>query len=1350
MPIVKRFFKRFSKLSEAMASSANAEPLPLSAFFDYRAIVILGEPGIGKTTAFAASNKEEGNAICCTVSEFLNFPDGEFWGKTIYLDALDEHRAEEAGQSVIAAIVGKLRKLGSPKVRLSCRTLEWHGGSDVRGLGKAAQGEDVQILNLLPLSPEDIETIVAEQVNDVSAFLDGARQRDLEKLLSNPETLKLYLEVYKDSGGWPETRKDLMKKSVALLLREENEQHTRVRSDKVSDERLRAAAEDLSAIHAFSNAKGFTLSKATKVAEHPPIQELTDIDLEAAGIAARSRLFESKPSGSIKPQHKTTGDFLAATALARRILKGHLSRGRADGHLSRGRAMSLITGKDGRTLSHLRDIYAWLIALLPGDGQYLLHADPFGALVYGDVAQWPDATRRDSLNILREYATKDDPWFRSGHWQTPLLGGLASEGMVEDFRRILKNEEDPGVTGVVLSALKYGSRLPEMGDDLLVFVRDESRLEWLKNEALFALINNCPDRISDLKEILGEVHSGDISDKDLALRTTLLCQLYPSVITPDEVVEYFVNDGQIALGNFGYFIHCKLVPLTPDEALPNLADAMIARSDKVRLLSDFDKKHMVGPLVIQLLKVHGDTATPGMIFKWLGLYLDKYGQHRLDNDHQKFIRAYIEGRDGLYEALFRYWLAHSKPSEDEPWYEYEFGYRVLHAAKPSSFCATLLSMAERESDQSKADMLFTEAANQVMHADPGILPIVLDDLYEFAVQHPRFLSTWDKVCWCGLYDRHFEHKLEKQSHQDDQKARRTADVKFLKSQIADLRAGRAIQSLRYGAEHWFGYSMGSDGKLQPFERLAEVTSTDIAKAMAAGFEVLLKGKEQHSPASIAELACKSQSHYVGYPILAGADIVAARSQEEFLALPDANLKAALAYRVLFPCPEHDWEDWIFKHKPALGQEVLEDVWRAEIKGGKTRDLSRLYIEKTENPVTLLILRGIQKVLTENPQPSAEILRTMLTAILQHGDPEVLRSIAVPTLQSGKLRGEKHTLWLATASLLDPGTYSQKLKRKAKESVRDMWAAYHILIAGAGSPMNGYERTPQLQMAISILGSMFGFKRKKRKKRDRCVSEVDPNEKATREINDLINALSGLPTQDAAHSLEALCTDQSLHEWSEHLLHAKTLQAKNMRDMTFKPVSPAEVCKFLANGAPANMQDLQATTLDILDDIAPTIHDSNTNRWKNFWGLRGRGKPERPKIENDCRDVLLDMMRPAFAARDITAEPEACAANDKRVDIRLTSRDIGTLPIEIKRDENPEVWSGMEEQLVRLYANDPNTHGRGVFLVFWFGDGNLAGPPKKLGISKPKTADELQKALERIKPNRCIEVRVMDVSKPNDG
>lgn len=77
--------------------------------------------------------------------------------------------------------------------------------------------------------------------------------------------------------------------------------------------------------------------------------------------------------------------------------------------------------------------------------------------------------------------------------------------------------------------------------------------------------------------------------------------------------------------------------------------------------------------------------------------------------------------------------------------------------------------------------------------------------------------------------------------------------------------------------------------------------------------------------------------------------------------------------------------------------------------------------------------------------------------------------------------------------------------------------------------------------------------------------------------------------------------------------------------------------------------------------------------------------------------------------------------DKRADIVLLNSAKQKLPIEVKRDYHPDLWTACENQLDRLYTRDPQAQGYGIYLVFWFGDKRPRSMPKPPNsIPKPNT------------------------------
>lgn len=91
-----------------------------------------------------------------------------------------------------------------------------------------------------------------------------------------------------------------------------------------------------------------------------------------------------------------------------------------------------------------------------------------------------------------------------------------------------------------------------------------------------------------------------------------------------------------------------------------------------------------------------------------------------------------------------------------------------------------------------------------------------------------------------------------------------------------------------------------------------------------------------------------------------------------------------------------------------------------------------------------------------------------------------------------------------------------------------------------------------------------------------------------------------------------------------------------------------------------------------------------------------------------------------------------------------------LPIEVKRDSHDELWTACETQLIGKYAADPKAQGYGIYLVLWFGSGNVSIRNMTDGGRRPQSASELEQRLIAQLDGRyksTIAIKVLNVSLP---
>ncbi|NJM32590.1 MAG: hypothetical protein HC848_06705 [Limnobacter sp.] len=244
--------------------------------------VLLGEPGAGKSTAFAmqvqaiqeqaihsqATNAQaksalpmdaqsmqlqvrEGTttgAVLLTVAEFIHADPQvqENWkNKCLFLDGLDEARGG-SDNAMLYQIKNKLQALNNPKFRLACRAADWYGPSDHSVLCGASPNGQLPVYALQPLTTADVETIVNQHISDREKqstnsqqsqppnpksgnspgadFLTQAKQAGLDNVLENPQLLQLLLKAHQQ-GQLPTNKKELYEAACKQLVAEHNKAH---------------------------------------------------------------------------------------------------------------------------------------------------------------------------------------------------------------------------------------------------------------------------------------------------------------------------------------------------------------------------------------------------------------------------------------------------------------------------------------------------------------------------------------------------------------------------------------------------------------------------------------------------------------------------------------------------------------------------------------------------------------------------------------------------------------------------------------------------------------------------------------------------------------------------------------------------------------------------------------------------------------------------------------------------------------------------------------------------------------------------------------------------------------------
>jgi hypothetical protein len=366
-----------------------------------------------------------------------------------------------------------------------------------------------------------------DRVTDPVQFQEDALRRSLDYMLRNPLLLNLLIESV-GTDGWPSTLTAVFERACRLMASEQNEviavaaAMRRPSLDRMlEDAGLLCAALLLAGLDCFlvggvpsdsaSQASVETLPSALGVAD--------------ARAVLSSNLFIAEGARRWY-RHRSVAEYLAATALARRLRPG------VSGSLPLSRVLALMCAADGGVVEPLRGLAAWLAALSPPHRASLVDGDPLGCVLYGDLRAFDTEGKRLVLSGLRREADRF-VWFRSSNRASHPFGALGSADMAQDFLRLLSSSDRDDAhqshLDCVLDAVVSGDPMPSLVGVLEKAIPDSSFRDDIRTAALEAWLKQPGANLHRARDWLDGIRAGSIEDGRDELCAHLLTALYPTV-----------------------------------------------------------------------------------------------------------------------------------------------------------------------------------------------------------------------------------------------------------------------------------------------------------------------------------------------------------------------------------------------------------------------------------------------------------------------------------------------------------------------------------------------------------------------------------------------------------------------------------------------------------------------------------------------------------------------------------------------------------------------------------------------------------------------------------------------------
>ncbi len=1326
---------------------------PLEAYRDLPAYVLLGDPGAGKTEAFKLEASECGGEYIKARDFATIEPGTEYQGKILFIDALDEMPAVEGDRrNPLDRIRERLAKLGRPSFRLSCREADWLGESGSEALKRVSPNGDVVALHLDPLTDDDVAEILrhTNTVPDPDEFIRKARDHRLDELLRNPQTLTLLVEAV---GGneWPASRKEIYEMACRQLVREKNPEHRQAKREKVlPTDRLLDAAGYLCAIQLLSGIAGYSLDEERADKQYFCWKELTEHDPPLLA-ALKTNLFQGDGEERRIPIHRSVAEYLGARYLASRI----------EHHgLPFGRVLALMTGEDDGVVTDLRGLAAWLSAHCLSGRHALIERDPLGVVLYGDVRNFPVSDKRLVLEGMKSESQYYP--FPYEDWSSPSFGALGTLNMAHTFREILssplRDDKNQKLVDYVLDALRYSERMSALADLLETIARDTSYWPRIRKAAIQALMHVIPDDHSKLLKLAEDIRAGVVEDREDEILGTILDKLYPHTISPARIFDYLhpPKNPDLIRSYFMFWVH-HLPENSVREDLPLLLDKLAQiRPDMREVLQEHQLNKMAGILLARGLEAHGDVIVDERLFEWLGVGLDEYAHPRLDGKYTKRIAKWFVDRPDRYKAMICCGASLCVGSDNIPYCMHRSTMRLYGATPPADIETWYLEKAAAEQQVELAEYYFTQAVHLLIQqgGQQDLTLPALEFLKSWTQAYPA-LQTWlDPFITRPIGDWQQEHAIKNRERKYERQKRKNERVSYYRQHIAAIRDGSAYPQILHDlARAYNGLIYEAKGET-PRERLEIFLDGDVELIEAAytGFRHALDRSDLPTVREIVDLELKGQMHYIRAACLVGMDELYQSDPSGALRLTDDVLSRMLAFRFTNVGDDPSWFAALLRERPALVAEVLLTYAMPMLRAGKEH-IAGLY-PLVYNDAYAEVARIALPVLLEGFPLRASKLRLsnaldpLMIGALHYIDGKTLASLIARKLELKSMDAAQRVYWLGCGLLVAPAIYEAKLIQYiGKSEVRRGYLAsfLHSRCDERRLPDNAILSETTLAHLIELLAPDCS------PERTTGAGWVSPAMNTADMVRSYINTLGGNPNETASSELERLLALPNLSPWHNLLRGALHAQRIARRKASFHRLGVAAVSRTLANLQPASAADLAALAFDHLRDIARKIRDGNTDDYEQYWSYDASNKKlDKPKPENDCRDVLLSDLKERLGKLNIDAQREGNYADDKQADIRVSFGGASgfNVPIEIKKDNHRDLWRAIHEQLIAKYVRDPGTDGHGIYLVFWFGGKGMPLPPdgKKLR-SAQELEDRLRQTLLPEESHRIL-VCVIDCALPS--
>lgn len=899
---------------EPKRRNAGHESTRILDFLNRHLIILLGDPGAGKTYCFKRMAAAEGAPVY-SVQRFVS-RNGDEQASIVYLDGLDEYRPRTSSRdsNPAIALLQILRKSGVRRVRLSCRFADWLGNTDLELFNDYCR--DYVVLALQPLEEQEaIEILAGTRISEPETFLAEATARHMEWMVSNPQNLLMLANVVTDSG-WPATKRDLFEQWSLRHLKEYKPiLHDKQLGSYAAADLLDAAGAACAAL-LISDVIG--IRRGPSVEDHVPSYRSVPYPNQEAVLAALSRsAFSSAEPDVATYVHRTIAEYLGARWLGKKVAEG----------LPLSRVQALI-GVDSHPSPSLRGLHAWLPLFVPLQASALISKDPIGVLMYGDAASLHASHKTDLITSIAALAA-ENAWFLNEGFSNYGLAGLSSPDTAEELIRIIRSAASPlSLKTLALRAISTGEPMACYRAHLEQILVDPTALSVHRQLAFRSLVRYGPSGAA----AIARVYFAGISreSRSIGLKAAIVGGLYGHPFGPADVIAVFDDAATPANSE----VIGELWPLGDGIPVPNLLEILEAyecRSER-RPPLDNSRNYDVAVCVEQMIRRLCEAipeSDPALIERFLKVLRGIYEKDLGTPNWTIRLDRVLSDRPRLVQLLVDSAVAHMSDFEHPTSIGFALNSMTAGAVTikmvAERLCAEL-DGAHRGGDLFPPDMLQKyEALGKCLFNSGQEAATTFERFIEMGRSHQECKALLEKFTKCEIDERRLRPSPYAEAVAEFWAKLRS----IVETQGLALERGENLDLQGKLAKLYCGF-YSEEPKHQGRAQLIRALGTPLTESVERGFVAIVEEQLPPVLSDIAAIAAADQLYLHWYAFLAGMDLRWAQ-KHDLSGLSRDTLASAFAFSLLldtfndhgnhFPGNAREWSRRILCDRPDIAEAV---------------------------------------------------------------------------------------------------------------------------------------------------------------------------------------------------------------------------------------------------------------------------------------------------------------------------------------------------------------------------------------------------------------------------------------------